>query len=229
MQQVQGINTDMASQWREESRRPGAEVGFYLVASNRELLHHVEGLMNRQGVFGVMDSSGRVHYVVDARRGSPFAARKVLSTAGRLLDRHLQEEREERQRIRETVEEILSDYAWNIQLRGYRLLFDMLLRTALDVSLLNPISKRLYPLIASDYRLKIHQIERNIRYLFDDLALRERQGVTRSRRRLLLDGERSLPVGRTIARLSREVWDRLESRGISGQNKEAASNDSPPH
>lgn len=72
MRRDQSIRSDMKSEQMEELRRPKDEFGFYLVASNRELLNHVEKLMNRQGLFGVMDSSGRVHYLIDARKGSPM-------------------------------------------------------------------------------------------------------------------------------------------------------------
>ncbi len=207
------INSDMASEQRELARRPANEFGFYLVASNRELLNHVEDLLNRRGVFGVLDSTGRVHYLVDARKGSPFATRKIMTTADRLLGRQISSQEAGRFRIRRAVEELLDRYEWNTQLRGYRLLGDILRVTAQDISLLNPISKRLYPEMARKYRLKAHQIERNVRYLLDDLARRELSGQGNQGDRLLREGETSLPVGRTIARLTeqvRAVLDKLE-------------------
>ena len=207
------IDSDMASEQRELTRRPASEFGFYLVASNRELLNHVEDLLNRRGVFGVLDSTGRVHYLVDARKGSPFATRKIMTTADRLLGRQISSQEAGRFRIRRAVEELLDRYEWNTQLRGYRLLGDILRVTAQDISLLNPISKRLYPEMARKYRLKAHQIERNVRYLLDDLARRELSGQGNQGDRLLREGETSLPVGRTIARLTeqvRAVLDKLE-------------------
>ena len=211
MTQEARIDSDMASEHRELRNRPSGELGFYLVASNRELLNHVEALMNRQGVFGVLDSSGRVHYLVDARKGSPLAARHVMATADGIARKNRQDTRNERRRIRALVDQVLSHYEWNTQLRGYRLLGEILRRTATDISLLNPISKRLYPEIAKQQGLRPHQIERNVRYLFDDLASRERAAERSPGKQLLRKGENSLPVGRTITRLSEEVWRELDT------------------
>ena len=210
MQHETTMNSDMASELREQMARPDRELGFYLVASNRELLNHMEGFINRCGIFGVMDSNGRVHYLVDARKGTPLAARNIMATAHNVMSRNLDGARTTKTQVRIAVTRVLSRYEWNVQLRGYRLLGEILRMTAVDVSLLNPISKRLYPEIASRQKLKPHQIERNIRYLLDDLASRESQGLAQSDGRLLLAGEDSLPVGRTIARLTEEVREMLE-------------------
>lgn len=210
MQHETTMNSDMASELREQMARPDRELGFYLVASNRELLNHMEGIMNRRGIFGVMDSNGRVHYLVDARKGTPLAARNIMATTQNVISRHLDGARTTKTQVRVAVSRVLSRYEWNVQLRGYRLLGEILRMTAVDVSLLNPISKRLYPEVASRQKLKPHQIERNIRYLFDDLASRESQGLAQSEDRLLLPCEDSLPVGRTIARLTEEVREMLE-------------------
>lgn len=211
MTQEARINSDMASEHRELRNRPSGELGFYLVASNRELLNHVEALMNRQGVFGVLDSSGRVHYLVDARKGSPLAARHVMATADGIARKNRQDTRNERRRIRALVDQVLSHYEWNTQLRGYRLLGEILRRTATDISLLNPISKRLYPEIAKQQGLRPHQIERNVRYLLDDLAKRELEGEISWPCRLLPQGQTRLPVGRTITRLVDQVGVCLEA------------------
>lgn len=205
------IHSDMASEQRALQRRPPEEVGFYLVASNRELLHHVETLMNRQGVFGVLDSSGRVHYLVDARKGSPLAARNIMTTAEGIARRRSLGLRNEKRRIRVAVDQVLGGYELNRQLRGYRLLSEILRVTATDQTLLNPVSKRLYPEIARQQGLRPHQVERNVRYLLDDLAARERTRPPGDRKLLRGPNQESLPVGRTISRLSEEVQRVLEA------------------
>ncbi|MFA5585783.1 MAG: sporulation initiation factor Spo0A C-terminal domain-containing protein [Saccharofermentanales bacterium] len=214
------IDSGMRAEEAALKRRPEGEVGFYLVASNRELLSHVEALMNRSGVFGVLDSSGRVHYLLDGRKGSPFAARKVMTTADQLIRQTKGDARSERRRIRAVVGKVLDGYGWNRQLRGFRLLAGILSLTACDPSLLNPVSKRLYPQMAHLHGLRPHQVERNVRYLFDDLAAREAVGTGGGPGRLLGEGENSLPVGRTIARLSEEVWKELEIFEGTGAEEE---------
>ncbi|HHU12623.1 MAG TPA: hypothetical protein GXZ64_05290, partial [Clostridiaceae bacterium] len=50
---------------RNGNRRPTAdELGFYLASSDRDLLNKVEEIMSRQGVVGLRDALGRIHYVV---------------------------------------------------------------------------------------------------------------------------------------------------------------------
>ena len=207
---IEPIRSDMVSQQREINRRPADELGFFLVASNRELLNHVADLMNRQGAIGVLDSSGRVHYVIDARKGSPFAAKKIMATAGALVSDRQLDIRNTEIRVRHAVGQVLAKYVWNTLLRGYRLLESILRMAATDVSLLNPISKRLYPEIAERYKLKSHQVERNVRYLLDNLAMQERCSNEAQGAKLLASGETNLPVGRTITRLTEQGRDYLE-------------------
>jgi oligopeptide transport system permease protein len=99
---------------------------------------------------------------------------------------------------------------------------EMMRLIAEDVSLLNPISKRLYPLIAERYKMTPYQVERNVRYLFDDLARREKQAVEeetgRLSCRLLLSQESRLPVARTVSRLAEMVDDHLARTTISDKS-----------
>ncbi len=212
MTRDQTIRSDMKSEQIEGRSRPKDEFGFYLVASNRELLNHVEKLMNRQGLFGIMDSSGRVHYLVDGRKGSPYAVRKVLATTEHLLREQSRHESDYLEQVYDVIDTILERYAFNFHLRGYRLLQEMMRLIAEDVSLLNPISKRLYPLVAERYKMTPYQVERNVRYLFDDLARRELETRKRGEElpfRLLLARSKSLPVARTISRLAEIIDDHL--------------------
>ncbi|HHW93226.1 MAG TPA: hypothetical protein GX734_01855 [Clostridiaceae bacterium] len=221
MIQDQPIRSDMKSEQTEQLARPKDEFGFYLVASNRELLNHVEKLMNRHGLFGVMDSSGRVHYVVDGRKGSPYATRKILATAEHLLREEVHREYDRQAHIQRAVDTILGRYLFNVHLRGYRLLQEMIRLIAEDISLLNPISKRLYPMIAERYKMTPYQVERNVRYLFDDLARREIQ-ARKSREdlpsSLLCLGASRLPVARTVSRLAEMVVDFLAQTEIRGKH-----------
>lgn len=204
------IDSRMIASYRESIQRPREEVGFYLVASNRELLNHVEDLMNQLGVFGVMDQSGRVHYLLDGRKGSPYALRKIMTTTDKLLENKRERQQGRKTLIRKAVDQVMDRYAWNKHLRGYRLLGEMLRLAVYDESLLNPISKRLYTELAQMCELQASQVERNVRYLLDDLARRETRGEEGTACRLLLEGQTKMPVGRTIARLVDEVRECLE-------------------
>ncbi len=214
------IDSRMTSSYLESLQRPQEEIGFYLVASKRELLNHVEGLMNQMGIFGVLDQSGRVHYLLDGRKGSPFAIRKMMATTGRMIEDKQQLVQAKKRMLRLAVDRVLDSYAWNRHLRGYRILVEMLCMSVTDISLISPISKRLYPELARLYGLTADQIERNVRYLLDDLAKRELEGETSSPCRLLPQGQTRLPVGRTVTRLVDMVRVCLEAL-----NEEAKASD----
>lgn len=219
------IDSRMTSSYQESMHRPQEEIGFYLVASKRELLNHVEGLMNQMGVFGVLDQSGRVHYLLDGRKGSPFAIRKMMATTGRMMEDKQQHGQAKKRMVRLAVDRVLDSYAWNRHLRGYRILVEMLRLSVTDISLISPISKRLYPELAKRYELTTDQIERNVRYLLDDLAKRELEGGTSSFCRLLPRGQTRLPVGRTVTRLVDQVGvslEALEEEAKSGDLREEA-------
>ncbi len=187
------------------------EWGFYLVSSSRELLQHIEGIMNRDGLFGVMDSEGRVHYLVDARKGYPYAARQIFSTANRLIQEKNLSVSNGTQSLEDAITTVLERYDFNHKLRGYHLLFSMLKLVVPDRSLLDPISKRLYPKIARLYGLTVNQVERNVRYLFTNLCKRELAAKSDPRDDkpvllpLLRKGSTTLPSAETIRRLSNEV------------------------
>lgn len=204
------ITSDMASEQKLNLERR-REWGFYLVSSSRELLQHIEGLMNRDGLFGVMDSEGRVHYLVDARKGYPYATRQICSTAGRLIQEQHTSDSCGTRNLEDAIATVLGHYAFNRKLRGYRLLHSMLNLVVPDRSLLDPISKRLYPKIARLYGITTNQVERNVRYLFADLCERELAAKAcpceseESFLPLVKEGAETLPSAETIRRLSNEV------------------------
>ncbi|MDD2426823.1 MAG: sporulation initiation factor Spo0A C-terminal domain-containing protein [Eubacteriales bacterium] len=206
------IAADMQSAYEQNLRRPHKEIGLYLISSNRELLNHIEKIMNRYGAFGVMDASGRVHYLLDARKGIPLAEKKFYQTITTLLEDHSHEQMNYQLETQKLVNKVLSRYHFNQDLRGYRVLFTMLELGLKDYSLLNPISKRLYPQVAKIFRVTAPQVERNVRYLFEDLAISEaaaRTSGTDTAYQFLSDTGCRLPVAKTVVKL----WEicRLEA------------------
>ncbi len=158
----------------QESKR---KLGFYIAATDQDLLTQVSRLMDRQGVVGLMDTAGRVHYVVDGRRGSPFACRRIMDTAALLL----RDEGSARDQLASSllvvIRFLLERYHISPELKGYRYLRYLLQLAGQDESLLRPISKTLYPAIAAQYRVRISQVERDIRYALQKTDLRQR-GLT---------------------------------------------------
>lgn len=198
------IAADLQSAYEQNLRRPQKEIGLYLISSNRELLNHIEKVMNRYGAFGVMDASGRVHYLLDARKGIPLVEKTFFQTVTALLEDHTNEQMNYQLKTQRLVHQVLGKYPFNEDLRGYRILFTMLEMSLKDYSLLNPISKRLYSQVAKVFRITAPQVERNVRYLFEDLAEREvedRKRGTVTAENFLSSESGRLPVAKTVVKL----------------------------
>ncbi len=170
------------------------ELAFYIMTNDHDMLSKVNQFMAQSGCVGIMDTAGRMHYLIDGRRGAPYASRRILETADRILfDR--QRSREPLVRIQnQVVDSVLSRHGFRPELKGSQYLRCMLLIIGLDESKIKPVSKKLYPLVAEKFRVQVSQVERDIRY-----ALRESdlyaQGLT--------------PTA-SICRLHREVVQMVE-------------------
>lgn len=138
--------------------------GFYIAASDQEMLMRVSSIVDRFGYVGLMDTAGKVHYLVDGRKGSPYAARRIREVAGKLLSNDQEYQQDNLDRILQSVDTVLNHEAVPRHLKGYRYLRFMLHQTAADPSLLSPVTKTLYPDAARHFKVKPAQIERDIRY-----------------------------------------------------------------
>ncbi len=218
------IAADLQSAYEENFRRPQKEVGLYLISSNRELLNHIEKVMNRFGAFGVMDASGRVHYLLDARKGIPLVEKRFFETVTSLLEDHASNHRDYQLETQCLVDQVMSRYPFNKNLRGYRMLVTMLEMSLKEYSLLNPISKRLYPQVAKVFRVTAGQVERNVRYLLENLAAKEekyRNEEADLPQHFLSCGNGRIPVAKTIVKL----WEicRLENGKTADEEEKKAS------
>ncbi len=155
------------------------EVSFYIAANDQEILRQVTRLMAHNGYLGMTDTAGRVHYVVDGRKGTPYASRRILEAAGQLL---LDQERTDYRvqgLVREAVDTVLNHYQIAPELNGYQYLRFMLLYVGTDQTRIKPITKKLYPLAAERFRVQISQVERDIRYALSKTTLKK-MGLTAS-------------------------------------------------
>lgn len=139
-------------------------IGFYVTSGDHDLLLQIRKHLQRSGYIGIADTAGRLHYIVDGTRGTPFAARRILETT----DRHQEEQNEQlkqKERILpEVIERILEQNGIRTELKGRAFLNQMLLIAAVDDRQLRPISKTLYPEVARHFHVRISQIERDVRY-----------------------------------------------------------------
>ncbi len=155
---------------------PTDRLGFYIASGDQDILSQVNRLMQRSGYVGLMDTAGRFQYLVDGRRGSPLAARRILEAADKILARHEETDRTTLACLGRAVDQVLAAHAIRPELKGARFLRHMLLDAGVDETLLRPISKTLYPAVAGHFRVSVSQIERDIRYCLHQTDFRH-QGL----------------------------------------------------
>ena len=154
------------------------KLGFFIAANDQDILTQVNRYMDKSGMVGVVDTAGRIHYLVDGRKGPPFAFRRILDATDKLLLADRKTSARIEQQLPEIVNQILKRHHIRPELKGYRYLRYLLLAAGTDESQLRPISKTLYPATAKHYRVPITQVERDIRYALQGTDLRQKQMKT---------------------------------------------------
>lgn len=140
------------------------KIGFYVAASDQEMLTQVSRLLSRSGYVGIMDTAGRIQYLVDGRRGPPYAAQRIAESAGRLLGESRATYNIMCQSQAGATDQVLASHGLRPELRGYRYLRYILMQACQNETLLRPICKTLYPAAASQFHVNCAQVERDIRY-----------------------------------------------------------------
>lgn len=153
------------------------KLGFYVAASDQDMLTQLNRLLSRNGYVGVMDTAGRLQYLIDGRRGLPFAVRRIVETAGQVISDHHGEYDVLCQYLSAAVDEVLAGHDFRPELKGYRYLRYMLLDAGLDGERLRPVSKTLYPAAAVYFKVSLSQVERDVRYLLQKSDLYQ-QGLS---------------------------------------------------
>lgn len=158
-------------------RLASEKLGFYIAASDQDMLAQVNRLMVRSGYVGIMDTAGRLQYLVDGRKGSPYAARRILEAAGRIVQDRQDLANPLLLQLGPAADMVLAAHDIRQELKGYRYLRYILLLVGLDEASLKPISKTLYPAAASHFRVNASQVERDIRYALQTTDFRQ-MGLT---------------------------------------------------
>ena len=155
------------------------EIAFFIAASDQEIISQVKKLMRQDGYLGVTDTAGRVHYVVDGRKGTPYASRRILEAAGQILLDRQQSDHSVQALIHHSVDKVMARHQIRPELNGYQYLRFMLLYTGIDHTKIKPITKTLYPQVAQRFHVRVSQVERDIRYALAQTDLK-RSGLTAS-------------------------------------------------
>ena len=168
------------------------EVGFYVVCSDKMILDNINSMMRKRGLLGISDTAGRVHYMVDARRGIPSAVNKITGQALKGLDYSSLSNAQ----IIAAADEVIQRHGLDMVLLGTRICRYILVQSIKDTSLMSSVTKRAYGIAASEFSMTSTQIERNLRYAFRKLQI-------------YLDGRRNAYI---LNRLFSELCDHLVER-----------------
>ncbi len=147
-------------------------ISFYIAANDQELLRQVHSYMHNSGIVGVADTAGRLHYVVDGSRGTPYAARRILDRADRCHEENDSRLHKIESQLPEAIDRVLDENGIRHELKGRAYLQFILYLAVLDERKLKPLSKTLYPEVAKHFKARTSQIERDIRYAFSSVGKR---------------------------------------------------------
>lgn len=177
----------------EETKK---SVEFYVAANNHDLLRSIDKIMEGKGLLSFKDQSGKYHYLVDGRRGAPYAADNIDQMARMILNNKGRNIEQEELNAEFYVDSVLSCYEFDQSLNGYRYIRYILIQITLNPSLNHSLSKNIYPLCAKAFSVNSAQVERNIRYCLERLKNEEEQNkIPRIMPLVFREGE---PIFQTI-------------------------------
>ena len=158
--------TDMMIQREKKIPSPvdNGEYGFFIACDDRSILNCVNSMLLSSGVVGFSGTDGRMHYLIDGRRGRNYAVQKVNENVLLLKERFQEEDKMEEILISSAIDRVLSRNGFRSNLIGTQLIHFCLMCLYRDPELIKSVSKRLYPMIETPYKMSSQQIERNIRY-----------------------------------------------------------------
>ena len=96
--------------------------GFYVASSDRDIISQVSDLLRRKGCLGFADTAGKMHYLVDGRQGTAFAARSILDTAGYVIRLDGEKRKLINPYLEQSVNLAMSSAGLVPHLKGYRYL-----------------------------------------------------------------------------------------------------------
>ncbi|MDO5733733.1 MAG: sporulation initiation factor Spo0A C-terminal domain-containing protein [Eubacteriales bacterium] len=131
--------------------------------------------------------SGNINYFIDGRWGSQLASRRVLELTDFIRERKSKMSRNLLLEATIVVDECLDTLLFRQHLRGFVFLRQILIAIYLDGGLMTPLSKTVFPEVATIFNCSVSHVERNVRYLFDKL------GEDESYIRSILDTNAELP------------------------------------
>ncbi|NLM19736.1 MAG: hypothetical protein GX217_06910 [Clostridiaceae bacterium] len=148
---------------------------FSICSSNKELFLKFEQFLKKDGMIGIPDLQGNLHYIVDARKGFYTAYSKVKQTTLELMEQKL-EQNENRIIVYEKIADTLvKKYEFDRSLIGTKFISYMIVHCLLDKSLMVSLSKKLYPVIAKIFSSTVNKVCYSTRYTLRKVEILEKR------------------------------------------------------
>lgn len=140
------------------------ECGFYIACDDRSILNCVNAMLLNNGMVGLSDTEGKMHYLIDGRRGGNYVLQQVKNNVLTLKETVHQDVEYEAVLVRQVIDIVLNRYDFQVTLVGTQLIRFALEQLYQDSTLIKCVSKRLYIMVGEAFQMSVQQVERNIRY-----------------------------------------------------------------
>lgn len=141
-----------------------SEYGFYIACDDRSILKCVNAMLLDSGMLGLSDTEGKIHYLIDGRRGGSYVLGRVKEKVLPLREPTPSDTGYEDAIVYRAIDSVLERYGMLQTLTGTRILRVLLFRLYRDPKLLKSAAKCLYPLVRPEFQMSSAQVERNLRY-----------------------------------------------------------------
>jgi hypothetical protein len=146
------------------SSRQEDEFGFFIVCDDQAILRCVNAMLLSSGMVGLSDKEGKMHYMIDGRRGGNYVLSQIKKKALVLREGPMTEERYEEIFLSSAIDTVIEEFGLPPTLIGTTIVRSLLHHLYRDPGLMKCASKSLYPLIEREVHMMPAQIERNVRY-----------------------------------------------------------------
>lgn len=140
------------------------EYGFYIACDDRSILKCVNAMLLDSGMVGLSDTEGKIHYLIDGRRGGSYVLGRVKEKVLPLKEPSCSDSEYDDALIYRAIDSVLERYGLTQTLTGTRIIRLLLFRIYRKPELLKSAAKCLYPLAKQEFRMSPGQVERNLRY-----------------------------------------------------------------
>ncbi len=162
MRQYKSVGTVEKSIHSPRTQRK--EYGFYIACDDRAILNCVNAMLLSHGLVGLSDTEGKIHYLIDGRRGKNYILGQVKERVLPLREASPENSMYEDAVTYRAIDTVIRRYGFQETLMGTRILRVLLFRLYKEPKLLKCASKSLYPLAQPEFHITASQVERNLRY-----------------------------------------------------------------